>query len=355
MGFVRLFLVSLYISMFLILTACGGKLPGFRVLEKSDTFQQASVTNNEVDMLFVIDNSGSMQDEQDSLAESFESFITEFADRELNFHIGIISTDNISGSSRWSSSNASGAYYGIYNNQIGSLLSKYSSYRWISPETPDLVNKFKNNVRLGINGSGYEMPLSVLVTSIDKAATGQWNEGFFREDAFLAVVVVTDEDEADSTTHDISVSNYPSTMATRLTNLENKLNTLKGSAANYSLYAITSPSPAQCPSAYQTGTAVMAAATRFGGETGNICNDFSTTLNHIGGNILSRATRFHLLQPPDGDIRIYVNGVEYPKDSTHTNGWDYLAASQDVEFYGNYIPPSGSSISVTYVPAAPTN
>jgi hypothetical protein len=354
MGFVNLLKALPLFSLFFLM-ACGGKLPGFRVQEKSDSFQQASATSSDVDLLFVMDNSGSMQDEQDGLADNFETFITEFASRSLDFHIGIISTDNRTTASVWSRTTVGGSYYGIYNDGVGSLLSKYSSYRYLSSATPDFVTKFQNNIRIGITGSGYEMPISTAIKSIEISdSSSEWNYGFFRSSAFLAVIMVTDEDEAVSNSDDRSVSINTTTMNSRISQLKSSLDTLKGDASKYAVYAIAAPSLAECTTAYKEGTAVIAAANAMGGEVANICSSFATTLNTIGSKILSMATRFKLVQPPEGDIEVYVNGASYPKDTTHTNGWDYISSSQEIEFYGTYVPDAGSSIKVVYVPSRPT-
>ena len=52
--------------------------------------------NKDVDILFVIDNSGSMGEEQAILANNFASFIEvlEAEDVEANYRIGITTTDN---------------------------------------------------------------------------------------------------------------------------------------------------------------------------------------------------------------------------------------------------------------------
>jgi len=52
--------------------------------------------NKDVDILFVIDNSGSMGEEQANVAANFESFITVLEDPEVkaNYRIGVTTTDN---------------------------------------------------------------------------------------------------------------------------------------------------------------------------------------------------------------------------------------------------------------------
>jgi hypothetical protein len=56
----------------------------------------ALTVNKDVDILFVIDNSGSMAEEQATLAQNFEAFISvlERPEVEANYRIGITTTDN---------------------------------------------------------------------------------------------------------------------------------------------------------------------------------------------------------------------------------------------------------------------
>jgi hypothetical protein len=62
--------------------------------EKQDAI--ALTVNKDVDILFVIDNSGSMSEEQATLAANFESFISVLEEPavEANYRIGITTTDN---------------------------------------------------------------------------------------------------------------------------------------------------------------------------------------------------------------------------------------------------------------------
>ncbi len=50
--------------------------------------------NHDVDILFVVDNSGGMAEEQASLTANFDRFINALEEDELpNLHIGVVSTD----------------------------------------------------------------------------------------------------------------------------------------------------------------------------------------------------------------------------------------------------------------------
>ncbi len=56
-----------------------------------DVFQQNR--RNVVDVLMVVDNSGSMIEEQAKLASNFQSFIQHFTDIDVDYQIGVITTD----------------------------------------------------------------------------------------------------------------------------------------------------------------------------------------------------------------------------------------------------------------------
>jgi hypothetical protein len=58
-----------------------------------DSFSQNSGVAPKVDILWVVDNSGSMADDQANLASNFETFISGFITREVDFKMAITTTD----------------------------------------------------------------------------------------------------------------------------------------------------------------------------------------------------------------------------------------------------------------------
>ena len=92
------------------------------------------------DILLVVDNSGSMGDEQDELSSSFEAFV-EFIERaETHYHIGVVTTDV----------DAEFAEYGEVPGQLR------GQPHFITPDTEDAAAVFRDAVRVGVHGSGYE-------------------------------------------------------------------------------------------------------------------------------------------------------------------------------------------------------
>lgn len=220
----RAFFPQIFLLIGVALSSCG-KLPDYAVLATQNAFVADADVNPNIDLLFVIDNSGSMQRDQDILADSFSDFISNFTDKNLQYNIGIISTDTCpSGSSctsnHWNPRASSGTRYpGILNDAIGGLLTRYDvngtffpnaasvpvSYNplkylaWDVDADPAVaksltITRFTNNSALGITASGSEAPLSAITAAIGKRSS--YNNGFFRAGAFTAVIIVTDEDES---------------------------------------------------------------------------------------------------------------------------------------------------------------
>ena len=61
---------------------------------KSASFEVTESKNSKVDILFVIDNSGSMQEEQAKIAQIFSGFIAQVS--HMNWRIAITTTDTTS-------------------------------------------------------------------------------------------------------------------------------------------------------------------------------------------------------------------------------------------------------------------
>lgn len=156
--------------------------------------QVLPVESKAVDILFVIDDSGSMTDQQAQLGIwSKEMFSVLSGDGELpDLHIGVTS-----------SSVAIPGPMGCENGTGGMLTTGavVASDRFLSdvagPEgrvrnyEGTLTDAFAKMARVGDAGCGYEQPFKA-------ARLALASEGFLRDDALLLVVFVTDEDDCSS-------------------------------------------------------------------------------------------------------------------------------------------------------------
>src|SRR5471030_3111185 len=86
--------------MAVLLAACGKDSPTFGLLPAGQTFKQnKAIFNNQLDILWVVDNSASMSPLQTNLVNNFSAFITGFKTKGYDFHMGVTSTDAYLGES----------------------------------------------------------------------------------------------------------------------------------------------------------------------------------------------------------------------------------------------------------------
>lgn len=162
-----------------------------------------------VDILFVIDNSGSMGGEQATLARSFASFIQVLEEQQVgaNYRIGVTTTDG-TGSLRATSCRSrleefqfSWLFGDIDERQRGCLdncaiENLTLSPPWVEkdagannlPDGLDMATALQCVGPQGINGPGFEAPLESMRTALVDNP-----HGFLRDDALLAIIFVTDE------------------------------------------------------------------------------------------------------------------------------------------------------------------
>ncbi|MCB9025730.1 MAG: VWA domain-containing protein, partial [Bdellovibrionaceae bacterium] len=171
--------------------------------------QNFSIDKNstDVDILFVIDNSNSMAEEQKNMAQRIDNFISKIAD--INWNIAVTSTDPDTtgfdpscsiGSTNCNRINIEHGDGGLVKFSNGSYVLSSNTQ---SSSTQTLLG---NAIQLGIRGSHLEQGIRatyrVLEKSLDKKFP--YHQSFIRSQAALAVVLITDEDESDK-----QYRNYP--------------------------------------------------------------------------------------------------------------------------------------------------
>lgn len=128
-----------------------------------------------VDVLWVIDNSGSMGNDQAALADNFPVFMEYFLNSGLDYHIGVVTTD-------------------IDSPSDSGKLRSVGGELWIDPDTPDAIASFQELAVVGTNGSSTESGVGAAYVALEERANG-YNAGFLREDASLHVVTISDEED----------------------------------------------------------------------------------------------------------------------------------------------------------------
>lgn len=201
-----------------------------------------------VDILWVVDNSESMIEEQASLADNFDRFISGLTlcqgtgvDNDVcdfdtktcmasgapcnppNYQIGVIATDVISELDQGKlrrvglcvpsvgATPANNNFQYCLNNNAdctdaaNGVCDMGSSLSFVTPNTPGASAAFSRAVRVGTGGSGLETGIRAAALALGRdtnRTTGQWmpspteNTGFLRPDASLFIIFVSDEDDS---------------------------------------------------------------------------------------------------------------------------------------------------------------
>ena len=155
-----------------------------------------SVNSGVVDILFVIDNSGSMSVEQERMQESFGNFVRGLDIDGLDFRIGIITTD-VSDAPNYKRS-YTGEPKGSF--QDGNLLQFPNGSYYLTPDTADIEEQFKQTVQrpetlMCDAGEPEYCPTGDERGIYAANLTVAFNKkNFFREDSHIAIIFLSDED-----------------------------------------------------------------------------------------------------------------------------------------------------------------
>ena len=182
------------------------------IKEAQETFTPAEPTP--ADILFIVDNSGSMADEQQNLADNFTRFI-ENIQGAGDYRIAVVSTDQVNTSERGGLASFTYAMsspfhlidFDLMTNCVDTGIDR-GCFRGPDPVTRVVeagmpaqvqISAFQDNVKLGSCGSGNETGLAAMVSALQQTQGNGCNSGFLREEANLVLVFVSDENDDDNT------------------------------------------------------------------------------------------------------------------------------------------------------------
>lgn len=265
-----------------------------------DTYRQFPVPR--VDVLFVVDNSSSMGDEQAALSRNFPLFLSYFQGSALDWHIGVVATD-------------------VQRAEYSGRLRHSGGYGFVdaATENPEAVFAGMTSnlgVITGSREAGREAAYLALQTNRDHPD----NLGFYRDAAQLHVVFVTD-------TYDNSV--YPSQ-----SEFLEWARTFKASGRRVVLHAIVQlPSDTDCTGWVRPGVEYVAYANQTRGVVGSICaDDWTPVLDELGLQSTGDRQEFFLRKLPVLDEGIGLEVVTHPEDGPEiTLAFGVCIAGDEVE------------------------
>jgi hypothetical protein len=273
-----------------------------------DNFTQDGTVD--VDILFVIDNSGSMSSNQTNLQNNFDTFMNAFNSAGVSYQVALITTDSA--------------------DFVGDV---------ITNSTIDPVAEFNNQVdSIGTRGSSHEKGLwyAYESTTTGDASPGS-STGFQRSDARLVVVYVSDE-------RDWSHYAYGSGGSTTMvfSDYSASLLSLKSSPALVVAHAIGGDYPSGCSTngGAQFSEGYYEVVNDLGGTFMSICAaDWSTTMDTLARDSLAQVAFALSNTPIEDTITVSVDGVL-------SSDWIYDSSANSVTF--TVVPVDGSSIDIQY-------
>lgn len=255
----------------------------------------------EVDVLFVVDNSGSMAAEAAKLSTALSSFVDGLTG--VDWQIAITSSDVSDGSY---------STRGRLVNMAG------TNSNLLTKDTPNYENVFLNTVvatgpnptcaggDLNYCGSGSEQPLEAARIIISEQSPA--NAAFFRPGADLVTIVLTDEDEKSDGPTDATTAE----MLIAATNA-----VFNGTKQLSGFGIIVRPDDPTCIATQQVnggqpGDFVQHFADITSGETGSICDsDYGPALASIGQRIKKYATTVALTaMPVAGSVAVVLKPAD---------------------------------------------
>ena len=304
---------------------------------REDVFEQRVAAAT--DVLFVVDNSCSMQEEQTALQSNFWNFIQFFVGSGLDYHVGITVLDD------WAN-----------QAPIGQL---FGTTRYIDTTTPDPVSAFTANMTMGADGMGAcEVGLEASQRAITTPLVTGYNHGFYREDALFSVVIVSDEwdgslDGCDAITYMEYIQ---------------WLETLKGNGPfdGIQFAAIVGDQPYGCSSNWgdaEPGRGYYEVYTALGDDHAiyfSICEqDWSDVMVDLGVRAAGMQLEFPLSNIPlSGTLQAFLDldgegadpEFEIFEDPTHLEGFAFVfdEDANSLVFWPSTVPPPHAILRVTY-------
>ena len=320
-----------------------------------------------VDILWVIDSSLSMAEEQTYLGQNFSSFITALAASNQEFQTSVTTTDICRGIDYLDGSLDQSTlpplsdracpflFGGDASTQLRGSFVGEDGRKVLQAGDVDLATRFSDYTNVGTNGSNFEHGLRATSLAVEKVLSGE-NETLIRDDAYLSVVIVSDEQDegVGLNQFDPSLGFNPTTEGWTTFSYTNDdlidyLNSVKGKG-KYSISTITGTREEDgslCTSAHSSpteeGTAYIDAADKTGGIVQSICDsNWADSLYQMGQDLNAQISQINLMKSPiDSTITVYVNDEEYEH-------WTFIEGNNSLKFDSDAIPSPGSSIVVSY-------
>ncbi|MCK6550561.1 choice-of-anchor D domain-containing protein [Myxococcota bacterium] len=276
-----------------------------------------------IDLLLVVDDSGSMAEEQAALAQTAATLLAVADASGADYHIGVTTTDP----------GGNGA------PPAGSLRGTPAI---ITAASATRVSDLQSAIDRGTNGSAVEQGLFGTAQAVtNPVLLNGTNAGFLRANAELVVLVLSDEEDQSPD----SVASYVSQLRTRPIGL----------AGEVRVYSI-SGGPTGCSGvggSAQAGLRYIEAATLTGGFDRSICDvNYTQTITEIATAVFESSGRVFPFAstPAPGSIEVFVDNVAIPARTGTVAAWGADYVDGNLVFSETGAPAPTSTVRIEYSP-----
>ncbi len=301
------------------------------VTERGCGPQQIFADRFNVDFLWVVDDTASMIDDRDAVADAAELFFDSLQRSLLSFRIAVVSTQ-------------------LTNDE----------WTIVEPGFSRFLTDFQEQIRRPPRQSGppgSEFALETVINVAELADSGFADEATgWRSDARRIVVFFTDEN--DQTVKDEIERGNEACDATVTPDLEGCPIVDQALAVfeeqGITAYAITGEPPDGCTAedgpgeAEEAGTAYIDLAFDTGGSYASICSeDLGETVDRIVRSSFGAASQYELIRLPiSSTLRVVRNGELVPRSTV--DGWSYDVRTNTVSFFGTARPNIDDELAIGY-------
>lgn len=162
----------------------------FAISETADI--PTAYINDAIDILFVIDNSNTMEAEQDNLIQNFPKMIDVIdgiTPKIKDYRIGVVTTDVGAGIYTYEGSSCK---LGGDGAKLVSEGCNKSFGNYLQGPSTTLSDDFACIAKVGLNGCGFEQQFKAALMAIEGQPA---NDGFIRKNAPIAIIFISDEDD----------------------------------------------------------------------------------------------------------------------------------------------------------------
>jgi hypothetical protein len=327
--------------------------------EQHEEFEQND--RPKVDILWVIDNSGSMSPYQNAIANNLAPFLSFAQAQQIDYQIGVTTTGIITGGS---------CPGGAQGGEKGRLFPVDNSHpRILTPYTPDLEAHWAHNIRVGTCHYD-EQPLEAAYMALtpplidhcddpDSRTPTPWpndgNCGFLRPEAHLSIIAVQDEPDQSPGNINFYYNAFQSLKGFRNTHM-------------FNFHAICGDKTGgSCLSGDGERLIAMVEKTNGGVHQSLCATDWEAALRDMSAAAFGFKTCFNLMSEPadqnanghisdletgedgKGEIEVKLNGRKLSsKGQQGQTIWTYDRSQNAICFEALTVPEPGSQLEVDY-------